>query len=174
MKIVDIIVVQGDITEIDCEAIVNPANSLLIMGGGVAGAIKRKGGYEIEEEAIKHAPCPVGKAIMTRAGKLPARYVIHAPTMERPAMRTNKEKVIKAIIAGLEVAEKNHVNCIAFPGMGTGVGGLSIEKAKEAFIEAFNEFFQKRQPSYIKKIMLVAFTRDLFNAFNEVKEEVKL
>ncbi|MEX2689946.1 MAG: macro domain-containing protein, partial [Candidatus Njordarchaeum guaymaensis] len=77
---VEIIVIKGDITKMDVDAIVNPANSLLIMGGGVAGAIKRRGGQIIEDEAVKQGPIPVGNAVITSAGNLKARYVIHAPT----------------------------------------------------------------------------------------------
>ncbi|MEA3458041.1 MAG: macro domain-containing protein, partial [Candidatus Thermoplasmatota archaeon] len=84
-----IITKQGDITQIDCDAIINPANSFGYMGGGVAGAIKRVGGKEIESEAVNKAPIVVGKAIATTAGDLPYEYVIHAPTMKRPAMRTS-------------------------------------------------------------------------------------
>src|SRR5205807_5858876 len=74
-------VVKGDITALPCEAIVNAANSHLWMGGGVAGAIKRRGGPEIEQEAMRRGPVPVGEAVATGAGRLPARYVIHAVTM---------------------------------------------------------------------------------------------
>lgn len=169
---VGIEVIKGDITEVNCDAIVNPANSLLIMGGGVAGAIKRRGGREIEEEALKQAPCPVGKAILTHAGKLKAKYIIHAPTMEKPAMKTDEEKVRKAIYASLELAEKKQIHCIAFPGMGTGVGGLSAEQAGKAFVEAIRLFIQNKKPEWVKKIMLVAFTEDLFREFNKVKEQL--
>jgi len=70
---------KGDLTEEDSEAIVNPANSLMIMGGGVAYAIKKKGGEEIEKEAIKKAPVEIGKAVVTKAGKLKTKHVIHSP-----------------------------------------------------------------------------------------------
>ena len=166
-------VVKGDITEIDADAIVNPANSLLIMGGGVAGAIKRKGGIEIEIEARKHAPCPVGKAVITSGGKLRARYVIHSPTMEEPAMPTNEEKVRKAIEAALIAAEENNIATVAFPGMGTGVGGLSPEKCADAFIDAIRSLIRKNQLKSIKKIILVAFTDDLYSAFLRVKETLE-
>ena len=86
-------VIKGDITKVHVEAIVNPANSLMIMGGGVAGAIKRVAGDEVEREAMKYAPVPVGSAVATGAGKMKnVKYVIHAPTMERPAETTNTEK----------------------------------------------------------------------------------
>jgi len=121
-----LVVVEGDITKARVDAIVNPANSLLVMGGGVAGAIKRAGGPEIEEEARRMAPVPVGRAVSTGAGRLPAKYVIHAPTMERPAMRIPLENAVKATRAALEEAKRLGVESIAFPAMGAGVGGLSV------------------------------------------------
>ncbi|MCE4613959.1 MAG: macro domain-containing protein [Desulfurococcales archaeon] len=126
-----LIVTEGDITEVNVEAIVNAANSQLWMGGGVAGAIKRKGGVEIEEEAVKKGPVPVGKAVATTAGKLKTNYVIHAPTMEYPAVRIPLENVVKATKAALEEAVQLEVESMAFPAMGAGVGGLSIEKVSE-------------------------------------------
>jgi O-acetyl-ADP-ribose deacetylase (regulator of RNase III) len=92
-KNVKISVTTGDIIKLEVDAIVNPANSLLIMGGGVAGAIKRVRGKEIEGEALKSVSVPVGKAIATSAGKLKAKYVIHALTMEKPAMQTTMDNV---------------------------------------------------------------------------------
>ena len=150
---------QGDITELECDAIVNAANSLMIMGGGVAGAIRRKGGEEIEREARRHAPVPVGRAIVTGAGKLSPRIkaVIHAPTMERPAMRTTVEKVKKATRAALEVAAEKGFECIAFPAMGAGVGGVPVADAVQAMLEVIEEFLSKN-PGKPNRILLVAYT----------------
>jgi O-acetyl-ADP-ribose deacetylase (regulator of RNase III) len=86
-------VIKGSILEVDADVIVNPANSLGFMGGGVAGVIKRFGGEEIEKEAVQRAPIPVGSAVLTSAGKLKFKGVIHAPTMEEPAMDSSEEKV---------------------------------------------------------------------------------
>lgn len=167
-------VVKGDITEQHVDAIVNPANSLMLMGGGVAGAIKRKGGEVIEREARKHAPVPVGKAVATTAGKLPAKYVIHAPTMEEPGMRTTFDKVVKAIIAALRVARDLGVKKLAFPGMGTGVGGLTPEEGARAFVEAFRRFSQEGGfRGWDVEILLVAFTDDLYEAFTKVVAELE-
>jgi len=167
-------VIKGDITKLEVQAIVNPANSLMIMGGGVAGAIKRRGGDEIEKEAMKFAPIPVGRAIITHAGKLKTKYVIHAPTMERPAMRTNIQKVVAAIKAALRVAMENNIYEIAFPGMGTGVGGLSASEGAKAFLIAFSEakeagLFKHWKP----KIILVAFSDDLFEEFSKIKNQLR-
>ncbi len=167
-------VLKGDITEVSADAIVNPANSLLIMGGGVAGAIKRKGGEEIEKEAMKKAPIPVGEAVITKGYRLKARYVIHAPTMERPAMRINKEKAVKAILAALNKAEENGLKTIAFPGMGTGVGGLSAKEGADAFVDAIRQFMKKRGKfKSIEKLILVAFEDELYKEFQRVKGTIE-
>ena len=156
-------VVKGDITKVEADAIVNPANSLMIMGGGVASAIKRVGGDDIEFEARRHAPVPIGEAVVTSGGKLRAKYVIHAPTMERPAMRTNEAKVRAAVRAALRRAHSLGLRSIAFPGMGTGVGGLDPNVAAKAMIEEVINFLKRG--GRISEVLLVAFTDDLYRAF---------
>ena len=136
---VSITVVVGDITEFAGDAIVNPANTLLIMGGGVAGAIKRRGGKEIEDEARRYAPIPIGKAIATKAGRLKCKAVIHSPTVELPGSPSSKENVYKATKAALELAKQMGFKSIAFPLMGAGVGGLTPEESIEAMAKAFKE-----------------------------------
>jgi len=160
---------EGDITDADVDAIVNPANSLGIMGGGVAYAIKKKGGAEIEKEAMRKAPIPVGSAIATTAGKLKARYVVHAPTMERPAGRTSLDKVKRAVRAALNVAEDVGAESIAFPGMGTGVGGLKAEEAAAVIVSTVVEFL--RGSRNVRRVLLVGFTPDLVEAFSKALEE---
>lgn len=164
-KNVKIIVEKGDITKLDVDAIVNAANSRLIMGGGVAGAILRAGGREIQEEASKYAPVPVGKAVATKAGKLKAKYVIHAPTMERPAMRIGKENVQLATRGALECAEKLKIGSVAFPGMGTGVGGLRLTEAAQVMVQEVKRCIDKG--TSLKQIILVGFTEDLTQAFQD-------
>jgi len=162
-KGVKILVEKGDITKQEVDAIVNAANSMLIMGGGVAGAILRTGGIEIQEEALKLAPVPVGKAVATKAGRLKAKYVIHAPTMERPAMRIPKENVQAATKGALECAEQLKIGSVAFPGMGTGVGGLRLEEAAEVMVQEIKSCIDKG--TTLKQITLVGFTEDLTLAF---------
>jgi O-acetyl-ADP-ribose deacetylase (regulator of RNase III) len=134
--------VVGDLTEFDGDAIVNPANKFLVMGGGVAGAIKRKGGKEIEDEAVKYAPIDIGQAIVTNAGKLKCRAVIHTPTVEVPGGRSTPEYVYKATLASLKVAKEKNFKSIAFPLMGAGVGGLAVEESIESMAKAFEELGQ--------------------------------
>ena len=136
-------VISGDITKFNCDAIVNPANSYGYMGGGVAGAIKRVGGIEIEREAVLKAPIPVGSAIATTAGSLNCQFVIHAPTMEKPAMRIPVDNVKKATKAALELGFKLRLKKIAIPGMGTGVGGVLPHDAAKTMIFVAKDFKDK-------------------------------
>lgn len=122
-------IVTGDITEFEGDAIVNPANTLMIMGGGVAGAIKARGGPEIEEEARRRAPVPIGEAIATTAGRLRARYVIHAPTVETPGGPSRPEWVYAAARAAIRLAKQLGLTRIAMPLMGAGVGGVPPEES---------------------------------------------
>ncbi|MEZ0289574.1 MAG: macro domain-containing protein [Sulfolobales archaeon] len=132
-------IIVGDITDFEGEAIVNPANTLMLMGGGVAGAIKRRGGEEIEIEARRNAPTPIGEAVVTSAGRLKCKYVIHAPTVETPGSPSNPENIYKATLAALRVARARGIRSIAFPLMGAGVGGVSPERAIESMSRAFLE-----------------------------------
>ncbi len=156
-----IVVKRGDLTSVSCDAIVNPANSYGHMGGGVAGAIKRIGGVEIEKEAISKAPINVGNAIATTAGVLPCQYVIHAPTMKRPAMGIDVDNVKLATDAALSLAENLGLRCIAIPGMGTGVGGVSYKKAAEAMVLIIKKFEDK-----FDKIILIDRNDEMVNSFN--------
>ena len=127
-------VAKCDISEIPVDAVVNPANSLGIMGGGVAGALVKRGGKEIEKEAMSSAPIAVGAAVVTKAGKLYTKHVIHAPTMEEPAMKIGVENVSRAMRAALIAAAARGFDTIAIPGMGTGVGGVSPDEAARAMV----------------------------------------
>jgi O-acetyl-ADP-ribose deacetylase (regulator of RNase III) len=136
---VSITTVLGDITEFAGDAVVNPANKYLVMGGGVAAAIKGKGGEEIEREARMYAPLEIGEAVVTSAGRLKCRAVIHAPTVESPGGRSTRDYVYRATIAALRVARERGFKSVAFPLMGAGVGGLSPEESIDAMSRAFLE-----------------------------------
>lgn len=163
-------VLQGDITELEVDAVVNAANSLGEMGGGVAGALRRKGGIEVEREAMERAPIPVGTAVVTTAGKLPCKKVIHAPTMERPAMATIPEKVRLAARAALETAEREGLASVAIPGLGTGVGRVSAEDSARAILEEVCAFRGRR----LRRVILVDVDREMVEAFRgetQLREE---
>lgn len=155
--------VEGDLTELKVDAIVNPANSLGEMGGGVAGAIRKKGGAVIEREAIQKAPIPIGKAVATSAGMLPCRFVIHAPTMTRPAEITSVENVKRATKAALECADKAGLKQIAFPGMGTGVGRVDPHLAAQAMAEVVQTY----KPQSLQEVIFVSFGEELKQAFKK-------
>jgi len=167
VKGLKVVVKRGDITEERVDAIVNAANSLMIMGGGVAGAIVRKGGREIEEEARRKAPVPVGKAISTGAGRLPAKYVIHAPTMERPAQRIPLENVRKAARAAVEEALNLGVESVAFPALGAGVGGVRTYDAVKAIVE---EVVKNAKPP-LKEVRLIAWSASDYEEFIRAIED---
>ena len=158
-----IVIALGDLLEEDTEAIVNPANSLMLMGGGVAGIIKRKGGEEIENEAKRYAPVPIGKAILTNAGKLKQKYVIHSPTVEYPASLTNYDNVYKATKAAIIEAFKNKIESLAFPAMGTGVGGLSYDLASKAMIKAIKDAIDEGY--FCKLIKIILINKEAYNEF---------
>lgn len=121
----EITVVQGDIAEQETDAVVNAANNHLWMGSGVAGALKRKGGLAIEQEAIAKGPIAIGDAVSTAAGALKAKRVIHAVVMGQD-LHTNADCIKQATLRSLQLAEGEGLNSISFPALGTGVGGFSL------------------------------------------------
>jgi O-acetyl-ADP-ribose deacetylase (regulator of RNase III) len=158
-----LIVHKGDISALEVDALVVAANSRGEMGGGVAKAIKRAGGEAIEKEAKAQAPIPVGEAVLTSAGRLKAKAVIHAPTMEQPTQRTDREKVFRATAAALKLAEKKEFKTLALPGMGTGVGKVPPAEAARAMVEAVRAHWGK----HLETIYLVDIGDEMVEAFQE-------
>lgn len=117
------------------DAVVNPANSLGIMGGGIGGALRRQGGDVIQQAAMQAAPIAVGAALVTTAGQLPAKNVIHVPTMEEPGMTIGAENVRRAARAALIAADRNGFKVIAMPGIGTDLGNVPLDEAARAIVE---------------------------------------
>ena len=152
----------GDITKLEVDAIVNPANSEGEMGGGVAAAIKKSGGKKIEEEAMELAPIPPGNAVVTSAGKLKCDFVIHAPTMMVPGQRTSMEKIFSAVTAALQVSAELSISKLAMPGMGTGTGGVPIEAVAKAIADAIRRF--STLSSTISEIICVDKNKELVQA----------
>lgn len=160
-----VILALGDITEVEADAIVNPANTMLVMGGGVAGAIKRKGGEEIEREAMKKAPIRIGEAIETFAGRLKAKYVIHAPTVERPGGASSPEHVRAAVRAALRKGSELGLRNIALPAMGAGVGGVPVETSVRIILE-------EAISSALEEVLLVTRSEEDFLVFQRVATEM--
>lgn len=121
-------VLQADVTKLEVDAIANAANTHLLHGGGVAGAIVRAGGPEIQRESDERAPIGLGEAVETTAGALPARWVIHAATME-PGGPTSAEIIERATRSTLQKAEELGCRSLALVAFGTGVGGFPLEEA---------------------------------------------
>ncbi|HIE09697.1 MAG TPA: macro domain-containing protein [Armatimonadetes bacterium] len=161
-------IVEGDITEQAVDAIVNAANNELWMGGGVAGAIKRKGGEEIEREAISKGPIEVGSAIETGAGRLKAKYVIHAAVMSGRELKTDGEKIRRATRSALELAERLGVRSLAFPALGTGVGGFPFSECARIMLSEVKDFGERAER--VKLVRLVLYGKEAFEAFREVFE----
>jgi O-acetyl-ADP-ribose deacetylase len=127
-------VLEADITTLDVDAIANAANTRLIHGGGVAGAIARAGGPSVQRESEKRAPIGLGEAVETGAGDLPARWVIHAATME-PGGPTSADIVRAATASTLALADELGARSLALVAFGTGVGGFPLEDASRIEVE---------------------------------------
>lgn len=130
-------IVKSDVTAIEVDAIANAANTRLLHGGGVAGAIVRAGGREIQRESDEVAPIPLGEAVATGAGELPCKWVIHAATME-PGGPTSAEVIRRATASTLEVAEELGARSLALVAFGTGVGGFPLDEAAAIELEEVN------------------------------------
>lgn len=142
-------VIHGDICDFEGDAIVNPANTRGTMGGGVALAIKRRGGEEIEREAMAKSPIPIGSAVITTAGRLKCKAVIHAPTVVHPGGASSEEYVYLATLAALRLARDMGYRSLALPLMGAGVGGLAPELSVKAMARAVKESGARDMELYI-------------------------
>jgi O-acetyl-ADP-ribose deacetylase (regulator of RNase III)/ADP-ribose pyrophosphatase YjhB (NUDIX family) len=165
IKDTEIKIVQADITGLKADAIVNAANNRLVMGGGVAGAIKKKGGKAIEEEAVKKGPIKIGEAVFTAAGTLPAKYVIHAATMGMD-FATDEVKIRDSCRSALRVADELKIKSIAFPALGCGVGGFALlAAAKIMSQEAFKHLRENK--SGLKEIIFCLYDKEAYEIFNK-------
>src|SRR3954453_3109773 len=128
-------VARAEIGTMPVDAIVNPANSLGMMGGGIGGTLRRQGGDVIQQAAMQAAPIAVGAAIVTTACTLPAKHVIHVPTMEEPGMKIGAENVRRAARPALIAADRNNFKGIAIPGIGPALGDVPANQAARAIVE---------------------------------------
>ena len=153
-------VVDGDISALDVDAIANAANDHLWMGAGVAGAIKRAGGEEIEREAVAKGPVPVGSAVATGAGRLAARYVIHGAVMGQD-LRTSAELIEQTTRSCLELADELGCESLALPAFGTGVGGFPLDECARIMVGAA----RGHQPKTLRRLVFAVFGEDAAAAF---------
>lgn len=167
---------QGDISDQpDVEAIVNAANTDLAMGSGVAGAIRRRGGEEIDREARAKGPIPLGGAATTGAGRLPNKWVIHAAAM---GYRPEDEKVPKragslssaaiirdATVNSLKRAEEAGARSIAFPALATGVAAFPVDECADAMLGAALEYAMENPKSRLERVRFVLYGREDYETF---------
>ena len=159
--------VQGDITELSIDVIVNAANAQLILGGGVAGAIKRKGGPAIQQECNKIGSTYVGGAVITTGGNLKAKYVIHAVG---PRMGEGNEdnKLKNATINSLKLMDDNNLKNIAFPAISTGIFGYPIDRCAKIMINSTRDYLQGN--TQIEEVIFCLYTASDYEVFeNELK-----
>jgi len=145
---------QGDLTAAKVDAIVNAANNDLILGGGVAGAIRAKGGPSIQEECRGLGPIRIGEAAITGGGNLPAHHVIHAASMELGGL-TDEEGLRESTRNSLLRAHENRLESIAFPAIGTGIAGFPMERCAEVMLEEIRAHLESE--STLKRIEIVLF-----------------
>lgn len=149
-----IVIQQGDLTELDVDAIVNAANNDLKLGGGVAGAIRRKGGDEIQRECDAIGSIPVGYAAITSGGKLKARHVIHAASMQLGGA-TTAAALRHSVAHALRIAAERGLKTIAFPAVGTGVAGFPMEECATILLEEAARHLKSE--TSVEKIYFVLF-----------------
>jgi O-acetyl-ADP-ribose deacetylase (regulator of RNase III) len=164
-----IAVVQGDLTEMDVDAIVNAANSDLQLGGGVAGAIRRKGGETIQRECDAIGSIPIGGAAITSGGKLRARCVIHAASMQLGGTTTARA-LRSATAHSLRIAAEKGLRSIAFPAVGTGIAGFSVAECAQIMLHEAVEHL--KGPTSLEKICFVLFDAPALAEFEKAWVEL--
>jgi O-acetyl-ADP-ribose deacetylase len=163
---VELEVVEGDIAALDVDAVANAANNQLWMGAGVAGAIKRAGGEEIEREAVAQGPIEIGDAVATSGGHLKAKHVIHGAVMGQD-LRTNAELVARATRRCLEVADDLECRSLALPAFGTGVGGFPLEECAQIMVREV----RGHEPRTLERVVFAVFGDAAEDVFARAVEE---
>lgn len=166
-----IVLMKGDLTEMDTDAIVNAANNDLQHGGGVAGAIRRKGGDAIQAESNAIGSIPVGGAAITSGGKLKARYVIHAASMQLGG-RTTSHALRTSTAHSLRIAAQKGLKTIAFPAVGTGIAGFPMQECAEIMLTEVMQHFQGE--TTLEKVYFVLFDEDALKTFKNVWSRIKI
>jgi len=163
--------VKGDITRIQVDAIVNAANTSLLGGGGVDGAIHRAGGKAILEECqkirAKQGGCKVGEAVITTGGNLPAKYVIHTVGPVWQGGNNEEETLLAtAYRNSLRLAVQNKIHTIAFPNISTGIYGFPKDKAAKIAVNAVNSFLQSTDQ--VSKVVFVCFDDENYSIYRDI------
>ncbi|MHC4771004.1 MAG: macro domain-containing protein [Planctomycetota bacterium] len=157
--------VEGDITETDTEAIVNAANAALVLGGGVAGAIRTKGGPTIQAECNKISPTCVGAAVKTTAGNLKAKYVIHAVG---PCMGEGDEdaKLENATLNSLILADRDGIKTLTFPSISTGIFGFPMDRCAEIMLQTTTDYLNG--PTQLVKVVFCLYGLGSYKIFETI------
>jgi O-acetyl-ADP-ribose deacetylase len=164
-----IVIQQGDLTEMDTDAIVNAANNDLILGAGVAGAIRRKGGEEIQCECNAIGSIPIGYAAITTGGKLKARFVIHAASMALGG-KTSADALRNSTSHSLRIASERGLKSIAFPAVGTGIAGFPLKECAEIMLrEAAGHL---RGETSLETIYFVLFDEVAEGIFQRARKQI--
>ena len=153
---------DGDLTEMDTDAIVNAANAQLILGGGVAGAINRKGGHKVQEECDKIGGTFVGGAVITTGGNLKAKHVIHA-VGPRMGEGDEDQKLNNATLNSLKVADKNNLKSISFPAISTGIFGFPIGQCAEIMLKTTIDYLKGQ--TGLEKVVFCLFGANSYEVF---------
>jgi O-acetyl-ADP-ribose deacetylase (regulator of RNase III) len=153
-------VVEGDIAALDVDAVANAANDHLWMGAGVAGALKRAGGEEIERAAVAKGPIPLGTAVATVAGRLKAKHVIHGAVMGQD-LRTSADLIRRATRSCLEVADELGAQSLALPAFGTGVGAFPLPECAEIMVDVARSY----EPASLQRVVFAVFGDGARQAF---------
>jgi O-acetyl-ADP-ribose deacetylase (regulator of RNase III) len=164
-----IILMQGDLTEMDTDAIVNAANNNLQLGGGVAGAIRRKGGEAIQSECDAIGSVPIGGAAITTGGNLRARYVIHAASMQLGG-ETTARSLRTSTAHALRIAAERGLRTIAFPAVGTGIAGFPPSECASIMLREVAEHL--KTPTSLEKVFFVLFDARTLEVFEKVWTEM--
>lgn len=165
MAMVELEVLQADVTKLDVDAITNAANTQLKHGGGVAAAISRAGGPEIQRDSDAKAPIGLGEAAATTAGDMPARHVIHAATMELGGP-TSAEIIVRATRSTLSLADELGCRSLALVAFGTGVGGFPLEEAAQLMVGAVRD----HQPRSLERVVFAVHGDEAERAFRDEVE----
>lgn len=161
---------QGDITELDTDAIVNAANAALQLGGGVAGAIRRKGGPSIQEECDRIGGTHVGGAVITNAGRLKAKHVIHA-VGPRQGEGNEDEKLRMATLNSLKLADQNSLKSISFPAISTGIFGYPVAKCARIMLTETLNYLKGK--TGLEKVVFCLYDIGILQEFTRVLQEIK-
>ena len=161
---VEVIILQGDITEADVDAVVNAANNDLQLGGGVAGAIRRKGGPSIQEECDRIGRVPLGEAAITGGGQLKAAYVIHAASMQLGG-QTTAETLEASTRNSMLRAEEKKIRSIAFPAVGTGIAGFDTRRCAGIMLRTVTEHMKGE--TSLERVVFILFDSQSREIFEE-------